>query len=115
MTTFYTPGPWLVEPTSNANNGSEWRDIVGGRGPYAPLYIGEARAHDAALIAAAPKLYETLVDLVAILNSPLTSVSTRHECGRQYEYALRDAQAALDGVRAALALNYDDKTETVEG
>ncbi len=53
----HTPGPWAVAPSSNPNNGSDWRDIVSGKwGEFSPTYVGEAMEKDAHLVAAAPEL-----------------------------------------------------------
>lgn len=53
----HTPGPWEVRPSSNKDNGTDWRDIVSLGTPFTPSYVGEALVQDAALIAAAPEMY----------------------------------------------------------
>jgi hypothetical protein len=52
----HTPGPWVIQPSSNPKNGSAWRDIVSMGCEFTPSYVGEALEHDARLIAAAPDL-----------------------------------------------------------
>jgi hypothetical protein len=56
----HTAGPWETRPSSNKNNGSDWRDIVSLGGEFSPSYVGEALDRDASLIAAAPDLLEVL-------------------------------------------------------
>jgi len=52
----HTQGPWIVAPSSNKGNGSDWRDIHSIGGEFSPSYVGEALEQDAYLIAAAPDL-----------------------------------------------------------
>lgn len=56
----HTPGPWSVRPSSNAENGAAWRDIVSDGQAFGPSYVGEALERDAYLIAAAPELLAAL-------------------------------------------------------
>ena len=56
----HTQGPWIVAPSSNKGNGSDWRDIHSTGGEFSPSYVGEALVQDAQLIAAAPELLEAL-------------------------------------------------------
>lgn len=62
----HTPGPWSVRPSSNAENGAAWRDIVSDGQAFGPSYVGEALERDAYLIAAAPDLIEALRAVVAM-------------------------------------------------
>jgi hypothetical protein len=54
----HTPGPWIVTPSSNPQNGTGWRDIVSNGCVFSPCYVGEALEQDAHLIASAPDLLE---------------------------------------------------------
>jgi hypothetical protein len=73
MTAKHTPGPWEVQPTSRAGNGSKWRDIVSMGGEFSPAYVGEALEQDANIIAAAPELMAALIATDAAMRE--------HPCG----------------------------------
>lgn len=63
-TATHTPGPWIVGPSSNPDNGTRWRDILSTGTPFAPSYVGESLEHDAQLIAAAPELLAAMEKLL---------------------------------------------------
>jgi len=65
MISTHTPGPWIIQPTSRAGNGSAWRDIVSTGTTFSPCYVSEALERDAQLIAAAPDLLAALQSVVA--------------------------------------------------
>lgn len=60
MTTAHTPGPWHVGPHPGNGAGDDWRTILADTPEFGPLYIGEAIAPDARLMAAAPRLLAAL-------------------------------------------------------
>jgi hypothetical protein len=61
----HTQGPWIVAPSSNKGNGSDWRDIHSIGEEFSPSYVGEALEQDAQLIAAAPDLLKALERIAA--------------------------------------------------
>lgn len=79
----HTPGPWIVQPSSNPRNGTAWRDIVSTGQEYSPSYVGEALERDAYLIAAAPELLGALKNCIEWLDRTGESVS---EGGKEYDY-----------------------------
>jgi len=73
MTTKHTPRPWVIAPSSNPRNGTDWRDIYSNGTDYAPAYVGEALTKDADLICAAPDLLhaaEVAFEILAALADP---------------------------------------------
>ncbi len=58
----WTPGPWEVGGKPNGA-GEDWRTIQTNALPFRPSYVAEALKEDAALIAAAPEMAETLAAL----------------------------------------------------
>ena len=74
----HTPGPWKVQRSSKAGNGTAWRDIVSEGTPFTPSYVGEALAQDAYLIAAAPDLLEALRCLLDALPPGFTNPAQAH-------------------------------------
>lgn len=65
----HTAAPWIVAPSSNPKNGTDWRDILSIGGKIKGSYVGEALEKDAYLIAAAPKMLAAL-EVVAGLLQP---------------------------------------------
>lgn len=61
----HTPGPWIVQPSSNPKNGTAWRDIVSTGQEYSPSYVGEALERDAHLIASAPEMLKVLHSIIS--------------------------------------------------
>lgn len=77
----FTPGPWVITDIDNLPDGGKWIDISDGA--YAiPIVSVRGKDHDAnaALIAAAPDMYEALKGLLA-----------KVECGTALECELCDA------------------------
>lgn len=85
MTTAHTPGPWSVGPHPGNGAGDDWRTVLADTPEFGPLYIAEAIAPDAQLIAAAP-------DLLAAASRFIAAWDADQDCG-----------SLLDPLRAAIA------------
>lgn len=83
--TAHTPGPWTVGPHPGNGAGDDWRTVLATSPEFGPLYIAEAIAPDARLIAAAPTMLAALM------------LAAQNATDRTAERAIRAAIAAATG------------------
>ena len=102
--TEHTPGPWIVAPSSNPQNGSAWRDIHSTGDAFAGSYVGEALARDASLIAAAPDLLAALEMLRAAVER---DKDARYAVGTAI---LTAADNAIEAARGAVTVSQEARS-----